>query len=225
MSAMPPRTRRREFDPWPGYVDVLSTLLMVVIFVLMVFVIAQVFLTQALTRSKDALDELRHPDRGSVGHAGEAGPGPGATAATTSPSGRSALADNHGQATTSAGAAADRLVSERQGRADAPRENNEKRRAWPFGCEAKKSGIPTPPSGARRRRRRRREGPRPSGRRWPRNSKTPTRRSMPTRRRSSHAGGARRAAEGARRSGQAGRRTAGRAPPEGRGTGRRPKRS
>jgi len=34
------RGRRGYFDPWPGYVDVLSTLLMVVIFVLMVFVIA-----------------------------------------------------------------------------------------------------------------------------------------------------------------------------------------
>ncbi len=40
------RGRRRHFDPWPGYVDVLSTLLMVVIFVLMVFVISQVFLSR-----------------------------------------------------------------------------------------------------------------------------------------------------------------------------------
>src|SRR5215510_5790863 len=53
------RGRRRHFDPWPGYVDVLSTLLMVVIFVLMVFVIAQVFLSRALTGSQDALAELR----------------------------------------------------------------------------------------------------------------------------------------------------------------------
>jgi chemotaxis protein MotB len=49
------RGRRRQFDPWPGYVDVLSTLLMVVIFVLMVFVIAQVFLSHALNRSDEAL--------------------------------------------------------------------------------------------------------------------------------------------------------------------------
>ena len=51
------RGRRRQFDPWPGYVDVLSTLLMVVIFVLMVFVIAQVFLSHALNRSDEALLE------------------------------------------------------------------------------------------------------------------------------------------------------------------------
>ena len=49
------RGRRRQFDPWPGYVDVLSTLLMVVIFVLMVFVIAQVFLSHALNQSDKAL--------------------------------------------------------------------------------------------------------------------------------------------------------------------------
>jgi len=49
------RGRRRHFDAWPGYVDVLSTLLMVVIFVLMVFVIAQVFLSHALNRSDEAL--------------------------------------------------------------------------------------------------------------------------------------------------------------------------
>jgi chemotaxis protein MotB len=53
------RGRRQQFNAWPGYVDVLSTLLMVVIFVLMVFVIAQVFLSRALTGSQDALAELR----------------------------------------------------------------------------------------------------------------------------------------------------------------------
>ena len=36
--------RRRHFDAWPGYVDVLSTLLMVIIFTLMVFVMGQFFL-------------------------------------------------------------------------------------------------------------------------------------------------------------------------------------
>ncbi len=50
--------RRRTFDAWPGYVDVLSTLLMVVIFVLMVFVIAQFFLSEALTGRDEALDRL-----------------------------------------------------------------------------------------------------------------------------------------------------------------------
>ena len=38
------RTKQRGgLDPWPGYVDALSTLLMVVIFVLLVFVLAQGF--------------------------------------------------------------------------------------------------------------------------------------------------------------------------------------
>ena len=56
---MPMATRaRRSFDIWPGYVDVLSTLLMVIIFVLMVFVIAQFFLTDALSGRDRALDRL-----------------------------------------------------------------------------------------------------------------------------------------------------------------------
>ena len=35
-------------DAWPGYVDALSTLLMVIIFVLLVFVLAQAFLSVTL---------------------------------------------------------------------------------------------------------------------------------------------------------------------------------
>jgi chemotaxis protein MotB len=50
--------RRGRFEPWPGYVDVLSTLLMVIIFVLMVFVIAQFFLSSALSGRDRALDQL-----------------------------------------------------------------------------------------------------------------------------------------------------------------------
>ncbi|MFO1060499.1 MAG: peptidoglycan -binding protein [Dongiaceae bacterium] len=50
--------RRARFEPWPGYVDVLSTLLMVIIFVLMVFVIAQFFLSSALSGRDKALDQL-----------------------------------------------------------------------------------------------------------------------------------------------------------------------
>jgi chemotaxis protein MotB len=49
---------RRHLDIWPGYVDVLSTLLMVIIFTLMVFVIAQFFLNQALSGRDKALAEL-----------------------------------------------------------------------------------------------------------------------------------------------------------------------
>jgi chemotaxis protein MotB len=59
MASLAPGGRgRRWFEPWPGYVDVLSTLLMVVIFVLMVFVIAQVFLSHALTGRDEALERL-----------------------------------------------------------------------------------------------------------------------------------------------------------------------
>jgi chemotaxis protein MotB len=50
--------RSRLFDPWPGYVDALSTLLMVIIFVLLVFVLAQAFLSVALTGRDRALDRL-----------------------------------------------------------------------------------------------------------------------------------------------------------------------
>lgn len=56
------RPRRRgatdELNPWPGYVDALSTLLMVIIFVLLVFVLAQAFLSVALTGRDRALDRL-----------------------------------------------------------------------------------------------------------------------------------------------------------------------
>jgi chemotaxis protein MotB len=49
---------RRHLDIWPGYVDVLSTLLMVIIFTLMVFVIAQFFLNQALSGRDKALAQM-----------------------------------------------------------------------------------------------------------------------------------------------------------------------
>ena len=45
-------------DAWPGYVDALSTLLMVLIFVLLVFVLAQGFLSVALSSRDRALDRL-----------------------------------------------------------------------------------------------------------------------------------------------------------------------
>lgn len=53
--------RRRNgggLDAWPGYVDALSTLLMVIIFVLLVFVLAQGFLSVALSTRDRALDRL-----------------------------------------------------------------------------------------------------------------------------------------------------------------------
>ncbi len=50
--------RHRQVEAWPGYVDVLSTLLMVIVFVLMIFVIGQLFLSQALTGRDEALAKL-----------------------------------------------------------------------------------------------------------------------------------------------------------------------
>lgn len=52
------RRARRTIDIWPGFVDALSGLLMVVIFVLLVFVLAQYFLGNALSGSEAARDRL-----------------------------------------------------------------------------------------------------------------------------------------------------------------------
>ncbi len=55
--------RRRAgngLDAWPGYVDALSTLLMVTIFVLLVFVLAEAFLSSALTGSDNTITQLRN---------------------------------------------------------------------------------------------------------------------------------------------------------------------
>jgi chemotaxis protein MotB len=46
-------------DAWPGYVDALSTLLMVTIFVLLVFVLAEAFLSSALTGSDRTIANLQ----------------------------------------------------------------------------------------------------------------------------------------------------------------------
>jgi chemotaxis protein MotB len=49
---------RRSLNIWPGFVDALATLLLVVIFVLMVFMVAQFFLSVALTGKDEALTQL-----------------------------------------------------------------------------------------------------------------------------------------------------------------------
>lgn len=49
---------RRTLNVWPGWVDALSTLVMVIIFVLMVFVIAQTYLSAALSGREQALHRL-----------------------------------------------------------------------------------------------------------------------------------------------------------------------
>ena len=46
------------FDIWPGFVDALATLLMVIIFLLMIFVVAQFYLNDALTGRDEALQRL-----------------------------------------------------------------------------------------------------------------------------------------------------------------------
>ncbi len=53
------RRNQNRTDIWPGFVDALATLLMVIIFLLMIFVIAQFFLSEALTGRDQALDKLR----------------------------------------------------------------------------------------------------------------------------------------------------------------------
>ena len=54
--------RRRSvgngLDAWPGYVDALSTLLLVIVFVLLVFVLGQAFLSVALNGRQKALERL-----------------------------------------------------------------------------------------------------------------------------------------------------------------------
>lgn len=56
--ALANRRHARGVEAWPGYVDVLSTLLMVIVFVLMIFVIGQLFLSQALSGRDEALARL-----------------------------------------------------------------------------------------------------------------------------------------------------------------------
>ncbi len=58
---MPMPLRRRGsngLEAWPGYVDALSTLVMIVIFVLLVFVMGQAFLSVALSGRSKALDQV-----------------------------------------------------------------------------------------------------------------------------------------------------------------------
>ena len=50
---------QRSTNIWPGFVDALATLLMVIMFLLMVFVLAQFFLNEALSGRDTALDKLR----------------------------------------------------------------------------------------------------------------------------------------------------------------------
>ena len=60
MSARSIRYRLSESNNiWPGFVDILATLLIVIIFVLMVFTVSQIYLSDALTGRDKALQDLR----------------------------------------------------------------------------------------------------------------------------------------------------------------------
>src|SRR5579872_409349 len=53
------RSRRYEgVNYWPGFVDALSTMLLVIIFLLSVFMLAQFFLSQEVTGKDEALARL-----------------------------------------------------------------------------------------------------------------------------------------------------------------------
>lgn len=52
------RRSDRNVNTWPGFVDALATLLMVIIFLLMIFVIAQFFLNDAISGRDEALNDL-----------------------------------------------------------------------------------------------------------------------------------------------------------------------
>ncbi len=55
------RIRKKQLDyTWPGFVDALSSLLMVIIFVLMIFVISQYFISQKMSGQDEALVELKN---------------------------------------------------------------------------------------------------------------------------------------------------------------------
>ena len=56
--ALARRGSTNTFDIWPGFVDALATLLMVIIFLLMIFVVAQFFLNDAISGRDQALERL-----------------------------------------------------------------------------------------------------------------------------------------------------------------------
>jgi chemotaxis protein MotB len=53
------RSRRSSIDIWPGFVDALAQLLMVIIFILLVFTVGQFYLSDALSGRDLALKELQ----------------------------------------------------------------------------------------------------------------------------------------------------------------------
>src|SRR6202041_1237146 len=53
------RGRRSSIDIWPGFVDALAQLLMVIIFILLVFTVGQFYLSDALSGRDEALKQLQ----------------------------------------------------------------------------------------------------------------------------------------------------------------------
>src|SRR5215208_3661949 len=53
------RARRTSIDIWPGFVDALAQLLMVIIFILLIFTAGQFLLSDALSGRDRALQELQ----------------------------------------------------------------------------------------------------------------------------------------------------------------------
>ena len=54
------RGRAPSTDYWPGFVDAMSSLLLVLIFLLTIFMITQFFLTQIVSNKDSALDYLKN---------------------------------------------------------------------------------------------------------------------------------------------------------------------
>ena len=59
MAIAPRNSRRSSIDIWPGFVDALAQLLMVIIFILLVFTAGQFYLSEALSGREQALIQLQ----------------------------------------------------------------------------------------------------------------------------------------------------------------------
>jgi chemotaxis protein MotB len=59
MAVAPRNSRRSSIDIWPGFVDALAQLLMVIIFILLVFTAGQFYLSEALSGRDKALQQLQ----------------------------------------------------------------------------------------------------------------------------------------------------------------------
>ena len=59
MAGLARRSRSATADIWPGFVDALAALLMVIIFLLTIFVLAQFFLSEILAGRDQALKRLQ----------------------------------------------------------------------------------------------------------------------------------------------------------------------